>query len=70
MELFENYDRRIAGIEKVMQEYGIKDLEESESCVRTKALIRTRSRRAFSRSALRTQAGPMCWARPSPSKAL
>ena len=29
MELFENYDRRIAGIEKVMQEYGIKDLEEA-----------------------------------------
>ena len=29
MELFENYDRRIAGIEAVMKEYGIKDLEEA-----------------------------------------
>ena len=29
MELFENYDRRIAGIEAAMKEYGIKDLEEA-----------------------------------------
>lgn len=29
MELFENYDRRIAGIEEAMKEYGIKDLEEA-----------------------------------------
>ena len=27
MELFENYDRRIAGIEAVMKEYGIESLE-------------------------------------------
>lgn len=31
MELFENYDRRIAGIEAVMKEYGIKDLEEARA---------------------------------------
>ena len=29
MELFENYDRRIAGIEAAMKKYGIKDLEEA-----------------------------------------
>ncbi len=29
MELFENYDRRIGNIEKVMKEYGIKDLEDA-----------------------------------------
>ena len=29
MELFENYDRKIANIEKVMKEYGIKDLQEA-----------------------------------------
>ncbi len=29
MELFENYDRRISNIEKVMKEYGIKDLEDA-----------------------------------------
>lgn len=31
MELFENYDRRIAGIEAAMKEYGIKDLEEART---------------------------------------
>lgn len=29
MELFENYDRRIGNIEKVMKQYGIKDLEDA-----------------------------------------
>lgn len=29
MELFENYDRKISNIEKVMAEYGIKDLQEA-----------------------------------------
>lgn len=36
MELFENYDRRIAGIEKAMQQYGIKDLEEAREICREK----------------------------------
>ena len=36
MELFENYDRRIAGIRKVMADYGIKDLEEARALCREK----------------------------------
>ena len=36
MELFENYDRRIAGIEKTAAEYGIRDLEEARALCREK----------------------------------
>ena len=36
MELFENYDRRIGNIEKVMAEYGIKDLQEAREICKDK----------------------------------
>lgn len=36
MELFENYDRRIGNIEKVMKEYGIKDLQEARKMCQDK----------------------------------
>ena len=36
MELFENYDRRIAGIERVMTEYGIRSLEEARALCQDK----------------------------------
>lgn len=36
MELFENYDRRIEKIEKVMKEYGIKDLAEAKAICEAK----------------------------------
>lgn len=36
MELFENYDRRIAGIEAAMKEYGIKDLAEARAMCQDK----------------------------------
>ena len=36
MELFENYDRRIGNIEKIMKEYGIKDLQEARKMCQDK----------------------------------
>ena len=38
MALFESYERRIAQIEKVLQQYGISSLEEAEQITKEKGL--------------------------------
>ena len=57
MALFENYERRIDQITAVLNQYGIKDIEEAEKITTLDLRSMTWSK-ASSRSASRTPPGP------------
>ena len=69
MALFESYDRRIDQITPVLNKYGMRLLEEAEEICDAKGVdVCSNRARASSRSALKTPAGPIPWAPPSPSR--
>ena len=66
MALFENYERRIDKINGVLTQYGIESVEACREMCQAKGFDPYEIVKAFSPSALRTHAGLIPSAQPSP----